>query len=82
MFTFYIISLRQHGAARADVHSVATSSRVDAIRCVYGVSIAKNLMTIEASDNESSSVFKMEGLISNCNYIAKKITMVLFVNGT
>ncbi|CAI9115041.1 OLC1v1015875C1 [Oldenlandia corymbosa var. corymbosa] len=74
-------SCRKHGAARADVHSVATSSRLDAIRCVYGVSVARNLMTIEASDNDpSSSVFKMEGFISNSNYAAKKITMVLFIN--
>ncbi|KAH7833211.1 hypothetical protein Vadar_004148 [Vaccinium darrowii] len=75
-------SCRKHGAARADVHSVATASRLDAIRSVYGVSVARNLMTIEASDDDpSSSVFKMDGFISNSNYIAKKITMVLFING-
>ncbi|KAL3513371.1 hypothetical protein ACH5RR_026088 [Cinchona calisaya] len=74
-------SCRKHGAARADVHSVATSSRLDAIRSVYGVSVARNLMKIEASDNElSGSLFKLEGFISNSNYIAKKITMVLFIN--
>ncbi|KAM6592968.1 hypothetical protein CsatA_000671 [Cannabis sativa] len=74
-------SCRKHGAARADVHSVGTRSRVDAIRSVYGVSIAQNLMKIEASDNDlSSSVFKMDGLISNFNFVAKKITMVLFIN--
>lgn len=74
-------SCRKHGAARADVHSVATSLRVDAIRSVYGVSVARNLMKIEASDNDpTSSVFKMDGFISNSNYVAKKITMVLFIN--
>ncbi|XP_027092632.2 DNA mismatch repair protein MLH1-like isoform X1 [Coffea arabica] len=74
-------SCRKHGAARADVHSVATSSRLDAIRSVYGVSVARNLIKIEAFDDESSSsVFKMEGFISNSNYIGKKITMVLFIN--
>ncbi|KAF7146846.1 hypothetical protein RHSIM_Rhsim03G0213900 [Rhododendron simsii] len=74
-------SCRKHGAARADVHSVATASMLDAIRSVYGVSVARNLMTIEASDDDpSSSVFKMDGFISNSNYIAKKITMVLFIN--
>ncbi|GLT32860.1 hypothetical protein SLA2020_074940 [Shorea laevis] len=74
-------SCRKHGAARADVHSVATSSRLDAIRSVYGVSVARNLIKIEASDNDpSSSVFKMDGFISNANYVAKKITMVLFIN--
>ncbi|KAL8482478.1 hypothetical protein ACS0TY_028597 [Phlomoides rotata] len=74
-------SCRKHGAARADVHSVAMSSRLDAIRSVYGVSVAQNLMKIEASVNDpSSSIFEMDGFISNSNYIAKKITMVLFIN--
>ncbi|KAG8378498.1 hypothetical protein BUALT_Bualt08G0143400 [Buddleja alternifolia] len=74
-------SCRKHGAARADVHSVSTSSRLDAIRSVYGISVAQNLMKIEASDcDPSSSIFEMDGFISNSNYIAKKITMILFVN--
>lgn len=79
----YIFAINdQHGAARADVHSVGTPSRLDAIRSVYGVSVAQNLMKIEDSDNDpSSSVFKMDGLISNFNFVAKKITMVLFING-
>ncbi|KAH9617010.1 hypothetical protein KSS87_023847 [Heliosperma pusillum] len=74
-------SCRKHGGARADVHTVATSSRLDAIQSVYGASIARNLIKIEASDNDtSSSVFGMKGFISNSNYVAKKITMVLFIN--
>lgn len=40
-------------------------------------------MKIEVSENdEACSGFKMDGLISNSNYVAKKITMVLFINGT
>ncbi|XP_022159006.1 DNA mismatch repair protein MLH1 [Momordica charantia] len=75
-------SCRKHGAARADVHSVVSSSRLDAIRTVYGASVARNLMKIEVSGNdEVCSDFKMDGLISNSNYVAKKITMVLFING-
>ncbi|KAK7322366.1 hypothetical protein VNO77_25745 [Canavalia gladiata] len=74
-------SCRKHGAVRADVHTVATSSRLDAIKSVYGVSVARNLIEIEASDNDpSTSVFKMHGYMSNANYAAKKITMVLFIN--
>ncbi|VFQ90549.1 unnamed protein product [Cuscuta campestris] len=74
-------SCRKHGAARADVHSSVTPSRLDAIRSVYGVSVSRNLIKINVSDNDpSSSVFEMDGLISNANYIAKKITMVLFIN--
>ncbi|KGN45878.2 DNA mismatch repair protein MLH1 isoform X2 [Cucumis sativus] len=75
-------SCRKHGAARADVHSVGPTSRLDAIRTVYGASVARNLMKIEVSENdEACSGFKMDGLISNSNYVAKKITMVLFING-
>lgn len=75
-------SCRKHGAVKADVHTVATSSRLDAIRTVYGVSAAHNLIEIEASDNDpSSSIFEMHGYVSNANYPAKKITMVLFING-
>ncbi|XP_059630979.1 DNA mismatch repair protein MLH1-like [Cornus florida] len=75
-------SCRKHGAARADVHSVAMSSRLGAIRSVYGVSVARNLMKIEVCDDDpSTSVFEMDGFISNSNYAAKKITMVLFING-
>ncbi|CAK7344777.1 unnamed protein product [Dovyalis caffra] len=74
-------SCRKHGASRADVHSVATSSRLDSIRSIYGVSVAVNLMKVEVSDNNpSSSVFDMDGFISNSNYVAKKTTMVLFIN--
>uniref|UniRef100_A0A2P2LUN8 Uncharacterized protein MANES_02G199100 n=2 Tax=Rhizophora mucronata TaxID=61149 RepID=A0A2P2LUN8_RHIMU len=75
-------SCRKHGAARADVHSMAASSRLDSIRSVYGVSVARNLIKIEVSDNDpSSSIFSMDGFISNSNYVAKKTTMVLFING-
>ncbi|KAL8129481.1 hypothetical protein V2J09_018636 [Rumex salicifolius] len=74
-------SCRKHGATRADVHTVATSSRLDAIKSVYGLTVARNLMKIKVSDNDpSSSIFEMEGYISNSNYSAKKITMVLFIN--
>lgn len=74
--------INQFGAPRADVHSVGTPSRIDAIRSVYGVSVAQNLMKVEASDDDpSTSVFKMDGFISTCNFVAKKTTMVLFING-
>ncbi|KAK7260352.1 hypothetical protein RIF29_26325 [Crotalaria pallida] len=73
-------SCRKHGATRADVQTVATSSRLDAIRSVYGASVARNLMKFEALDDSSTSVFEMHGFMSNANYAAKKVTMVLFIN--
>lgn len=49
---------------------------------MYGVSVARSLMKIEASDKDPcSSVFQMDGFISDSNYVAKKITMVLYING-
>ncbi|KAK9095901.1 hypothetical protein Sjap_021398 [Stephania japonica] len=74
-------SCKKHGAARADVHSVATSSKVDAIKSIYGVFVARDLMEVTTSgEDPSSSSFKMQGLISNSNYSAKKMTMILYIN--
>lgn len=77
-----MILFGQHGAVKADVHSVVASSRLDSIRSVYGVSVAKNLMRVEVSSCDSSGcTFDMEGFISNSNYVAKKTILVLFING-
>ncbi|XP_040379646.1 DNA mismatch repair protein MLH1 isoform X1 [Oryza brachyantha] len=74
-------SCRKHGANRADVHSSSTSSRLDAIRNVYGASVVRDLMEIKISDEDAAdAIFKMDGYISNANYVAKKITMILFIN--
>jgi DNA mismatch repair protein MLH1 len=74
--------MSQHGANRADVYSANTTSRLDAIRNVYGASVVRDLMEIEVSDEDGAdAVFKMNGYISNANYVAKKITMILFING-
>ncbi|XP_072981652.1 DNA mismatch repair protein MLH1 isoform X1 [Typha angustifolia] len=78
---FVSFSCRKHGANRADVHTASTSSRLDAIRTVYGISVARDLMEITVSDDSPArSIFKMDGFISNSNYIAKKTTMILFIN--
>ncbi|CAE6128868.1 unnamed protein product [Arabidopsis arenosa] len=74
-------SCRKHGAVKADVHSVVSPSRLDSIRSVYGVSVAKNLMKVEVSScDPSGCTFDMEGFISNSNYVAKKTILVLFIN--
>ncbi|KAM0911332.1 hypothetical protein ACQ4PT_013540 [Festuca glaucescens] len=74
-------SCRKHGSNRADVHSASTSSRIDAIRNVYGASVVRDLMEIEVSDeNAVDEIFRMDGFISNANYVAKKTTMILFIN--
>ncbi|PKU82004.1 DNA mismatch repair protein MLH1 [Dendrobium catenatum] len=72
---------RKHGANKADVSTVIAASRLDAIKMVYGMPIARDLMEIGASDNNPTrSVFEMDGFISSANYMAKKTTMVLFIN--
>ncbi|KAL3693116.1 hypothetical protein R1sor_006767 [Riccia sorocarpa] len=74
-------SCKKHGDTRADVHTMVTNSRVDAIKSVYGATVARDLIAVSASsDNESHSVFSMEGFISSANYSAKKTVMILFIN--
>lgn len=69
------------GDSMADVHTSGMGSRIDAIRSVYGPSVARELVEITASDDDiSRSIFKMEGFVSSANYSAKKTTMVLFIN--
>lgn len=67
---------RKHGTVRADVHTGNARTRLDAIKTVYGISVARDLMEIEVLDQN----FKMDGFISSSNYIAKKTTMILFIN--
>ncbi|ERN20034.1 hypothetical protein AMTR_s00071p00178710 [Amborella trichopoda] len=75
-------SCRKHGMNRADVHPSGSCSRLEAIRSVCGLTVACDLMEITASDDDPSRyIFKMNGFISNANYIAKKTTMVLYING-
>ncbi|KAE9594014.1 putative DNA mismatch repair protein family [Lupinus albus] len=74
-------SCRKHKATRPDIHTTAASSRLDIIRSVYGVEVARSLMKIEAADNNPApSVFEMHGFMSNASYAAKKMTMILFIN--
>lgn len=64
------------------MYTVVSSSRLDAIRSVYGPGVARDLIAVTASsDDETSSTFKMDGFISSANYSAKKTVMVLFING-
>lgn len=74
--------LEQYGEKRGDVNTVGNGSRVDAIRSVYGPSVAKELIPVAVDEHESSDkVLRMEGFVSSANYSAKKTTMILFING-
>ncbi|OIV89826.1 hypothetical protein TanjilG_29918 [Lupinus angustifolius] len=41
----------KHKAARSDVHTNLTSSRLDVIRSIYGIAVVGILMETEAADN-------------------------------
>ncbi|KAH6558320.1 hypothetical protein KP509_1Z069400 [Ceratopteris richardii] len=72
---------KKHGDSRADVHTLASGTRIDAIRAVYGPGVARELIEVSASCKDPSQAeFEMEGFISSANYSAKKTTFVLFIN--
>ncbi|CAM6089478.1 unnamed protein product [Calypogeia fissa] len=74
-------SCKKHGENRADVHTTASDSPVNAIRSVYGPSVARELIRMTVSDDDSSgATFQLTSWISSANYSAKKTTMVLFIN--
>ena len=74
--------LYQHGENRADIHTTASLTRVDAIRAVYGPGVARELIEVSVSDTDPlRAQFEMEGFISSANYSAKKTSFVLFING-
>lgn len=72
---------KKHGDSRADVHTMVSATRMDAIRAVYGPGVARELIEVSASDDDPSRAeFVMEGVITSANYSAKKTTFVLFIN--
>ncbi|KAJ3286074.1 DNA mismatch repair protein [Borealophlyctis nickersoniae] len=69
---------KKQGSNTADVHTLPGASTLDNIRCVYGASIAKEILSVE---HESARwEFKMDGCISNANYSTKKMIFLLFIN--
>ncbi|KAI5069224.1 hypothetical protein GOP47_0015525 [Adiantum capillus-veneris] len=72
---------KKHGDSRADVHTMASTTRLDAIRAVYGPGVARELIEVSASDDDPlRAEFEMKGFITSANYSAKKTTFVLFIN--
>ncbi|KAM2878365.1 hypothetical protein FF1_013977 [Malus domestica] len=59
---------RRKVAARVDVNSASMTSLIDAIRSVYMGCQLLSLMKVDASGKDSSSsVFKIDGFISDSN---------------
>lgn len=71
-------SCKKHGESGAGIAVPANATIRDRIRLVHSSAVANDLITLEASDD--SYGFRAEGLVSNANYSAKRITMLLFIN--
>jgi DNA mismatch repair protein MLH1 len=54
------ISCKKFGAAKTDVHTLTTASRVDTIRALYGQPIARELLPFSKANDEFE--FKLEGM--------------------
>ncbi|GAB4813902.1 hypothetical protein N2152v2_000948 [Parachlorella kessleri] len=81
------LTCKRQGEARADLHTLQGGSRLDAIRAVYGASVARNVaplslkQTPQASEGAEGVSFEVEGFVSGADYSGKKTLMVLFING-
>eukprot|EP00898_Chlorokybus_atmophyticus_P001568 jgi/Chlat1/2411/Chrsp17S02666 len=79
--THVSFSCKKHGETRSDIHTQAQGTRLDAIRSIYGPSVAKELIPIKTKeDDESVGRFEAEGLISSANYSGKRTNFILFIN--
>ncbi|EFJ45006.1 hypothetical protein VOLCADRAFT_94705 [Volvox carteri f. nagariensis] len=84
-------SCRRQGDSRPDISTTATGSRVDAVRSVYGVEVARELLSLKVAVGSGTGPdvpvdgpmgLSVEGLISGANYsTGKKTVLVLFING-
>ncbi|KAH8299877.1 hypothetical protein KR044_007136, partial [Drosophila immigrans] len=69
--------LRKQGEQPA-LKTQANSTRSENIRAIYGAAIAKELMEFGYSDDMFK--FKLDCLLTQVNYAAKKSTLLLFIN--
>ncbi|KAI9032104.1 hypothetical protein DFJ74DRAFT_601858 [Hyaloraphidium curvatum] len=66
------------GSSEADVTTLATASRLDTIRTVFGAGVARELLEVSCESDELD--FKCTGFVSNPNFNMKKLTFLLFIN--
>ncbi|GFG36808.1 hypothetical protein Cfor_08643 [Coptotermes formosanus] len=71
-------TLKKQGESLADIRTPPNSTVVDNIRTIYGNTIARELLEVDAVDETLK--LKLKGYISNVNYSAKKHIMLLFIN--
>ncbi|PAV19137.1 DNA mismatch repair [Pyrrhoderma noxium] len=84
---------KKHGSASPDISTPSNSTTKEAIRLLYGQSIARELINISVSSStptdsgindddvlEGEGVWKAEAEFTNANYQAKKTVFLLFIN--
>ncbi|KAJ3187287.1 DNA mismatch repair protein [Gaertneriomyces sp. JEL0708] len=69
---------KKQGSATADIHTPVSSTSLDTIRCIYGSTIAKELLRVEHTDTRLN--YAVNGYVSNANYNMKKMVFLLFIN--
>ncbi|KAF9018152.1 hypothetical protein BDZ89DRAFT_1074184 [Hymenopellis radicata] len=74
---------KKAGTSAPDLATPSASSTSQAIRMLYGHSIAKELLSADVSspgDQEKSESWKAEAHFTNANYQSKKTIFLLFIN--
>lgn len=71
-------TLKKQGESLSDIRTPPNSTVVDNIRTIYGNTIAKELLELDATDDALR--LRVKGYISNVNYSSKKHIMLLFIN--
>ncbi|KAI8995133.1 putative DNA mismatch repair protein mlh1 [Gaertneriomyces semiglobifer] len=69
---------KKQGSATADIHTPVSSTSLDTIRCIYGSTIAKELLRVEHTETRLN--YSVKGYVSNANYNMKKMVFLLFIN--
>jgi hypothetical protein len=63
-----------------DLSTLASATRLDTLRTVYGAGIARELLPLE--HRSAALALDVRGYVSNANYSVKKLTFLLFINRT
>lgn len=72
------ISCRKGVDGGAELATTREHTSTDAVRLVYGSSLARELVSVEGEDADLG--LKISGLASNANYSCKRLTFLLFIN--
>ncbi|XP_024945642.1 DNA mismatch repair protein Mlh1 isoform X2 [Cephus cinctus] len=71
-------TLKKHGEVSPQVRTQYNSTHMNNIRTLFGNPVARELLEIDLED--VTYKFKMHALVTNPNYSAKRMTLLLFIN--